>query len=118
MEHSEELMDQTMSAACPKCGSHRCQLQATGRKTGVVVGGVLGAIIAACLSGAKVGAVNGAAIASFISRRSPVTITGAIGGAIVGFAWGAIAGHAVGADIDKNVLRIYECRACGFEFTA
>ena len=53
-----------------------------------------------------------------VSRRLPVTISGTIGGAIAGFAWGAIAGHAVGVDIDENVRRIYQCRACGFEFQA
>jgi hypothetical protein len=82
-----------------------------------VVGGVLGAMITAGLSGAAVGAINGTAMANVISRRSPVTITGAISGAIIGFAWGAILGYAVGADIDQNVLRLYRCRACGFEFT-
>jgi uncharacterized protein YcfJ len=116
MDLSAEPMDQTVSAACPICGSRHCQLQATARKAGVVVGGALGAIIAAGLSGATVGAANGAALVSVVSRRLPVTITGTIGGAIAGFAWGAIAGHAVGADIDENVLRIYQCRACGFEF--
>jgi hypothetical protein len=101
---------------CPACSSPHCHLQATARKAGVVIGGVLGAIIAAGLGGAKIGAAHGAALACIISKRPPATMTGAIGGAIVGFAWGAVAGHIMGSDIDENVLRFYKCRECGFEF--
>lgn len=81
-------------------------------------GGVPGAIIAAGLGGAKIGAAHGAAVACIISRRPPATMTGAIGGAIVRFAWGAVAGHIMGSDIDENVLRFYKCREYGFEFKA
>lgn len=121
MEHFEGSMDETVigqpaMAMCPKCGSCHCELQATARKAGIVVGGVLGAIIVAGISGAKAGAVSGAAMASVISRRSPVTITGTIGAAIIGFAWGALAGHAVGAEIDKNILQLHQCLECGSEF--
>ncbi len=116
MDYLEEPINQMVSVACPACGSHHCSLQATARKTGVVVGGVLGAIIAAGLSGASVGVGYGIAIASIISRRPPVTFSGTIAGAIVGFACGAIAGYAVGADIDKNVIRLCQCRECASEF--
>lgn len=116
MEYSAEPMDEAVSAVCPACGSHDCQLQPIARKAGVLVGGVLGGIIAAALSGATAGAVNGVALVSVVSKRLPVTATGAIGGAIVGFAWGAVAGHSVGMEIDKSFLRIYQCRACGLEF--
>jgi len=118
MDYAEELINRMVAVACPACGSRHCHLQATARKAGVVVGGVLGAIIAAGFNGATIGAVNGAVIASVVSRRLPAPLTGAIGGAIVGFAWGALAGHAVGADIDMNVLGMYQCRECGFEFKA
>ena len=116
MEYFAEPIDQSVSAVCPACGSRDCQLQPVARKAGVVIGGVLGGIIASALSGATVGAAGGAALVSVVSKRLPVTVTGAIGGAIVGFAWGAVAGHAVGGEIDKNVLRIYQCRGCGLEF--
>ncbi|MDR3414311.1 MAG: hypothetical protein P4L87_25685 [Formivibrio sp.] len=121
MEHFEGSMDDTkidqpLQAVCPKCGSHHCQLQSTARKAGIVVGGVFGAIIAAGLTGSKAGAVSGAAISSELDRRSPVTITGTIGGAIFGFARGAITGHAVGTEIDKSILRLYKCTECGLEF--
>lgn len=116
MDHAEEPFNPMVAVACPACGSCRCHLQATARKTGVVVGGVLGAIIAAGFNGATVGAVNGAIVACVASRRLPATVTGAIGGAIIGFAYGAMAGHAVGADIDEHLLGLYQCRDCGSEF--
>jgi predicted RNA-binding Zn-ribbon protein involved in translation (DUF1610 family) len=116
MDDAEEPFNPMVEVACPSCGSCHCHLQATARKAGVVVGGVLGAIISAGFNSATIGAVNGAVIAGVISRRLPTTVTGAIGGAIVGFAWGALAGHAVGADIDMNVLGMYQCRECSFEF--
>ena len=116
MEYFAEPMDESVSDVCPACGSRDCQLQPVARKAGVVIGGVFGGIIASALSGATVGAAGGAALVSVVSKRLPVTVTGAIGGAIVGFAWGAIAGHAIGADIDKNVIQLYKCRVCGFEF--
>lgn len=96
-----------LPACCPKCGSSRCQLQATGRKTGVIVGGVLGTVIAAGFRGAKMGAVRGASIAVVIGRQPPLTIAGTISGALVGFFWGAIAGHAVGAEIDGKVILVF-----------
>ena len=101
---------------CPKCGSPNCQLQATGRKTGVVVGGVLGTVIAAGFRGAKLGVVGGASIAGVIGRQPPLTIAGAISGALVGFFWGAFAGHAAGAEIDEKILRRFQCLDCGIEF--
>jgi predicted nucleic-acid-binding Zn-ribbon protein len=121
MDRSEKpfnllMVNQTSLAECPKCGSRHCQLRTTAQKTGVVVGGVLGAIIAAGLSGATTGAVIGASIATEESRRSIDLIMGTIGGAMVGFAWGAIAGYTVGAEIDRNVLRIHQCLKCGSEF--
>jgi len=118
MDYAEESFNPMVAVACPACGSRHCHLQATARKAGVVVGGVLGAVIAAGFNGATIGAVNGAVIACIASRRLPATVTGAIGGAIIGFAWGALAGHAVGADIDVHLLGMYQCRECGFEFKA
>jgi predicted RNA-binding Zn-ribbon protein involved in translation (DUF1610 family) len=118
MDYAEGPIDRLVVVACPACGSRHCQLQATARKAGVVVGGVLGAVIAAGLNGATVGAINGAVIAGVVVRRLPATVTGAIGGALVGFAWGALVGHAVGAEIDLNVLGMYRCLECGFEFKA
>jgi len=118
MDRVKESTDQMVMAVCPACGSRHCQLQATARKTGVVVGGMLGALIASGFSSATAGAVNGAIIASALSRRLPATVTGAIGVAIIGFVCGTIAGHAIGAEIDMNILGMYQCRSCGFEFKA
>lgn len=118
MDYVEKPMNQMVAVACPACGSLKCSLQTTARKAGVVIGGVLGAVIAAGFNGAAVGAINGAVIAGVVSRRLPTTVTGAIGGTIIGFAWGALVGHAVDADIDMNVFGMYHCRECGFEFKA
>ena len=118
MDYAEEAFKPVETAICSACGSPHCSLQSTARKTGTVVGGVLGTIIAAGFNGASIGAVNGVAIACVVSRRLPATVTGAITGSLVGFAWGAFAGHAIGTEIDKNVLRLYRCRECGFEFKA
>jgi predicted RNA-binding Zn-ribbon protein involved in translation (DUF1610 family) len=116
MDYVEGPINQMVAVACPACGSRHCSLQATARKAGVVVGGVLGAVIAAGFNCATVGAINGAVIAAVVSKRLPIAVTGAIGGAIIGFAWGALVGHAVGADIDMNVIGMHQCRECGFEF--
>ncbi len=118
MDYVEEPTKQMVVVACPACGSRLCSLQATARKAGVVIGGVLGAVIAAGFKGATFGAINGAVIAGVVSRRLPTTVTGAISRVIIGFAWGAVAGYVVGADIDKNVFKIYKCLTCGFEFQA
>lgn len=102
MDCAGELVNQMAVVACPACGSPHCSLQTTARKTGVVIGGVLGAVVAASF--------NGAAIAGVVSRRLPTTVTGAI----IGFAWGALVGCASGTDV--HVLGMYQCRECGFEF--
>ncbi len=102
-----------LPARCPKCGSSRCQLQATGRKTGTVICGTLGAVLAAGLSGAEGGAVVGTLVAGVVPPAAPV---GTIIGAAIGFSWGAIAGHALGTEIDERFLRLYCCLDCEAEF--
>lgn len=118
MDYAEEPINRMVAIACPACGSRHCHLQATARKAGVVVGGVLGAIIAAGFGDAALGALTRTPMAGSVDRQSPPTLTEMIGGAILGFACGAIVGYVVGTDIDMNVLRIYQCRTCNFEFEA
>jgi len=98
---------------CPKCGSFNCHLQATGRKTGTILCGVLGAVLASAWSGAEIGAMAGTAIATLLPPLAPV---GTVVGAVVGFSWGAIAGHALGTEIDERFLRLYCCLECEAEF--
>ena len=106
-----------VSAVCPRCGSRHCQLQSSARNAGIVAGGILGAIIAVGFSGDELGSANDMPVAS--SSSSPLAmIAEVIGIAIVGFTLGAIAGHALGTDVDKNVLRLYRCLECGVEFKA
>ncbi|WP_298285257.1 hypothetical protein [Acidocella sp.] len=108
MDYAGELVHQMTMVTCPACGSPHCSLQTTAYKTGVAIGGILGDVVAASF--------NGATIAGIVSRRLPTTVTGAIVGAIIGFAWGAVVGRAGGTDSDDHVLGMYQCRECGFEF--
>ena len=101
------------SVHCPKCGSVKCHLQATGRRAGTVLCGALGAILAAGWGGAEIGVMAGTAIASLLPPLAPA---GTVIGAVVGFSWGAIAGHALGTEIDERFLRLYCCLDCGAEF--
>lgn len=98
---------------CPKCGSVKCHLQATGRKAGTILCGLAGAVLASAWSGAEVGLLAGSAIGSLLPPLAPA---GTVIGAVVGFSWGAIAGHALGTEIDERFLRLYSCLDCGAEF--
>ena len=101
------------SVHCPKCGSVKCHLQATGRKAGTVLCGLAGAVLASAWSGAEVGVLAGSAIGSLLPPLAPA---GTVIGAVVGFSWGAIAGHALGTEIDERFLRLYCCLECEAEF--
>lgn len=103
---------------CPACWSPNCILEPTARKAGIWAGGILGAVISAGAKGAILGAANCTFIARTVSHRLLVTITGAIGGAMFGFAFGALAGHDIATEIDHKILRFFKCRDCQFEFKA
>ena len=113
----ETCQGQASPMPCPQCGSFNTDLQATGRKAGVVIGGGLGAILASGVNGAKAGAIGGAAIASVVGRRSPAPIVGGLIGALAGFLWGARLGYTIGHAIDGDLLRLHRCHSCGTEFS-
>jgi len=104
------------SMSCPKCGSANTDLQATGRKTGVVVGGLAGG--ASGYAGVISGAEAGAAVAAIINRHPSVLTLGSLVGALAGFLSGVRLGHAVGAEVDRRLLRLHRCHDCGEEFRA
>jgi hypothetical protein len=110
-EENPSPVDQPVG--CPKCGSARCHLQATGRKSGTILCGVLGAVLTAGWSGAEIGMIAGTAMTSLLPPAAPV---GSLIGAVIGFSWGAIAGHALGTEIDERFLRLFSCLDCGAEF--
>lgn len=81
-----------------------------------MIGGMLGAIVATCLNTKTGGAYNGGSVVNVGNRQLSFTDTGAISRAFVGFGTGAVAGQSAGADIDENVIRAYQCHACGLKF--
>lgn len=103
-----------MSMNCPRCGSHRLNPHAPGRR----VGSRLGA-----LCGASLALIN-------MTRAAPAaTSLALIGGPLTGFgavllaalfagsAGGALGG-ALGKLADQNFLNDHKCLDCGFAFRA
>ena len=106
--------------ACPKCGSRHIQLQATGRKTGVVIGGAAGAGVAMAsgITATEVAAAAGAVVVRLAGRLPATPAMGAALVAIAGFLWGARLGHLAGKHVDEKVLGLHRCLDCGTEFSA
>ena len=94
---------------CPKCGSKSYIVTSTKGATTLLGAGAGGYV--AATAGAKTGAVVGSFICPGIG-----TVIGGLLGVITGAAAGAVAGNTVGKLIDENVMRIYRCECCNYQW--
>ena len=96
---------------CPKCGA-KAHIVTTTRGTTTLLGAGAGGYVAAT-AGAKTGAVVGSLLCPGIG-----TAIGGVLGILIGAASGAVAGNTVGKLIDENVMRMYRCTICNYQWRA
>ena len=96
---------------CPICGSKSYVITKT-RGTTTLLGAGTGGYVAAT-AGAKTGAVVGSLLCPGIG-----TAIGGVLGILIGAASGAVAGNTVGKLLDENVMRMYRCSNCNFQWRA
>ena len=96
---------------CPKCKS-KAYIVTTTRGTTTLLGAGAGGYVAAT-AGAKTGAAVGSLLCPGIG-----TAIGGVLGILIGAASGAVAGNTVGKLIDENVMRMYRCTNCNFQWRA
>ena len=94
---------------CPKCGE-KAHIVTTTRGTTTLLGAGAGGYVAAT-AGAKTGAAVGSLLCSEIG-----TAIGVILGILLGAASGAVAGNTVGKLLDENVMRMYRCGSCHYQW--
>lgn len=94
---------------CPKCES-KAHIVTTTRGTTTLLGAGTGGYVAAT-AGAKTGAVVGSLLCPGIG-----TAIGGVLGILIGAASGAVAGNTVGKLIDENVMRVYRCSSCHYQW--
>ena len=92
---------------CPKCGA-KAYIVTTTRGTTTLLGAGAGGY-AAATAGAKTGAAVGSLFCPGIGT--------AIGG-VLGILFGAVAGNTVGKLLDENVMRMYRCTNCNYQWRA
>ena len=95
---------------CPICGSKSYVITKT-RGTTTLLGAGAGGFVAAT-AGGKTGAVIGSFVCPGIG-----TVIGGFLGILTGAA-GAVAGNTVGKLIDENVMRLYRCSSCNYQWRA
>ena len=105
---------------CPKCGYPHASLRNFSRRattaTGTLFGGAAGVVGGAfLLGGAETGIETGAGV-GFVIGGPTGSMVGAILGGLSGAAIGAFSGHMVGKLVDKDVVGIYGCPQCNYEF--
>ena len=96
---------------CPKCGEKAHIITIT-RGTTTLLGAGTGGYVAAT-AGAKTGAAVGSLLCPGIG-----TAIGGVLGILIGAASGAVAGNTVGKLIDENVMRMYRCTNCNYQWRA
>ena len=96
---------------CPKCNEKACIVTQT-RGVTTLLGAGAGGYVAA-----TAGAKTGAAVGSFICPGIGTAIGGMLG-ILIGAASGAVAGNTVGKLIDENVMRVYRCSNCNYQWRA
>ena len=96
---------------CPICGSKSYVITKT-RGTTTLLGAGAGSFVAAT-AGGKTGAVIG----SFVCPGIGTAIGGFLG-ILIGAASGAVAGNTVGKLIDENVMWMYRCSSCNYQWRA
>ncbi len=96
---------------CPICGTRSYIITQT-RGATTLLGAGAGGFVAAT-SGAKTGAAVGSLLCPGIG-----TAIGGVLGILIGAASGAVAGNTVGKLIDENVMRMYRCTNCKYQWRA
>ena len=96
---------------CSICGSKSYVITKT-RGTTTLLGAGAGGFVAAT-AGAKTGAVIGSFVCPGIG-----TAIGGLLGILTGAAAGAVAGNTFGKLIDENVMRMYRCSSCNYQWRA
>ena len=96
---------------CPKCGE-KAHIVTTTRGTTTLLGAGTGGYVAAT-AGAKTGAVVGSLFCPGIG-----TAIGGVLGISIGAASGAGAGNTVGKLLDENIMRMYRCPNCNYQWRA
>ena len=94
---------------CPKCGE-KAHILTTTRGTTTLLGAGAGGFVAAT-AGGKTGAVVGSLLCPGIG-----TAIGGFLGILLGAASGAVAGNTVGKLLDENVMRMYRCGSCHYQW--
>ena len=95
---------------CPKCGSKSYVVPST-KGTTTLIGAGAGGYVAA--AGGKTGAIIGSFLCPGIG-----TVIGGVLGVITGASAGAVAGNTIGKLIDENIMRIYRCECCNYQWRA
>ena len=96
---------------CSKCGG-KVHIVTQTRGTTTLLGAGAGGYVAAAI-GCKAGAAVGSLICPGFG-----TVVGGVLGILVGAASGAVAGNTVGKLIDENVMRLYQCEDCNYQWRA
>ena len=96
---------------CPKCGSKSYIVTSTKGVTTLLGAGAGGYV--AATAGAKTGAAIGSLVCPGFG-----TVVGGLLGILTGAAAGAVAGNTVGKLIDENVMRMYQCENCNYQWRA
>ena len=96
---------------CPKCGE-KAHIVTTTRGVTTLLGSGAGGFVAAT-AGGKTGAVVGSLFCPGIG-----TAIGGFLGILIGAASGAVAGNTVGKLIDENVMGMYRCSSCHYQWRA
>ena len=94
---------------CPKC-NEKAYIVTSVKGATTLLGAGAGSYVAAT-AGGKTGSVVGSFICPGIG-----TVIGGVLGVLTGAAAGAVAGNTVGKLIDENVMRIYRCEYCNYQW--
>ena len=93
---------------CPKCNEKAYVVTSTKGATTLLGAGAGGYV---AVAGAKTGAVVG----SFVCPGFG-TVIGGLLGMLTGAAAGAVAGNTVGRLLDENIIRMYHCPNCHYQW--
>ena len=94
---------------CPKCNEKAYIVTQTRGATTLLGAGAGGYVAVAA------GAKTGAAVGSFVCPGIG-TVIGGLLGVLTGAAAGAMAGNTIGKLIDENIIRVYHCPNCHYQW--